>query len=85
MIELSMISPIIHHRIPLILDIDHFVRLTTRLALPVQLLKVEFGHPKDAPGTAPSELRTEIWCPLVVINFKAWIENRPTLSDAGQL
>jgi len=51
MIELSMISPIIHHRIPLILDIDHFVRLTTRLALPVQLLKVEFGHPKEAPNT----------------------------------
>ena len=50
MIELSMISPIIHHRIPLILDIDHFVRLTTRLALPVQLLKVEFGHPKEAPN-----------------------------------
>ena len=50
MIELSMISPIIHQRRPLILDIDHFVRLTTRLALPVQLLKVEFGHPKEAPN-----------------------------------
>jgi hypothetical protein len=55
MIEPSMIRAINHQRSPLILDIqqlDHFVCSTIRLALPLQLLKVEFGHSKDAPRAA---------------------------------